>query len=115
MRLEPARPLALSRALPLRRLHHVRIREVVKGYVSAVSAGAPEAARAQHTRHRAESRDVLLVVPLVELRLQLGSDVHGVQEQTARGGGRELVAGEYLIALEAHEPLHAARHALGPR
>ena len=44
-----------------------------------------------------------------------GRDVHGVQEQTAGAGGRELVAGEYLIALEAHQPLDAARDALGPR
>src|SRR6266436_7213470 len=81
VRLEPARPLALSRLLPLRRLHHVGIRQVVEGHVFAVSAGAAEASSAEDARHGAEGGDVLLVVPLVELRLPLGGDVHGVQEQ----------------------------------
>src|SRR5215471_7377454 len=66
MRLETARPVALPRGLPLRRVLDRRRGEMIERDVLPV-AGAPEAACAQHARHGRERGDVLLVVPLVEL------------------------------------------------
>ena len=57
---------------------------------------------------------MLLVVPLVELGLELGRDVHGVEQEPARRPGRKLVAGQGLVALVAHEELDAPGHTLGP-
>src|SRR5213592_4400411 len=74
LRLQPARPVALPRLLPLVRLHHVRRLEMIERHVLPI-AGAAEAPRAEHARHGGERRDVLLVVPLVELGLQIGRDV----------------------------------------
>src|SRR5213594_316798 len=74
MRLQAARPLALPRRLPLRRLLHRGRGEVVERDVLPAAAGAPEAASAQHAGDGGERGDVLLVVPLVELGLELGRD-----------------------------------------
>src|SRR5262249_59925411 len=111
MRLQPAGPVALARLLPLRRLLHLGRRQMIEGEVLAI-AGAAEAAGAQHAGYGGERRDVLLVVPFVELDLVLGRDVHGVEQQTAGPGRRKLIAREDLIALEAHEALDLGGDAL---
>src|SRR5215831_618017 len=112
--LQPAGPVALARLLPLRRLLHVGRRQMIEGDVLAV-AGAAEAAGAEHAGHGGERRDVLLVVPLVELGLVLGRDVHRVQQQASGSGRWKLIAREDLIALEAHEALDLRRDPLRPR
>src|SRR4030095_9899271 len=99
--LKAAGPVALTSLLPLRRLLHLWLWQVVERHVLPVTAAAPEAASAQHPGHGRERWDVLLVVPLVELGLELRHDVHRVQEQSPGAGGRELVPGQELIALEA--------------
>src|SRR5262245_2719822 len=83
--------------------------------VLAITAGAAEAPRAEHAGHCGERGDVLLVVPLVELGLQLRLNVHGVEEEAAGARGWELVAGQDLIALEPHEAIHACGNPLRPR
>src|SRR5262249_21607257 len=80
LRLQAARPLAGARLLPLRGLDALRPRQRIEGDVLATAARAAEAPRAQHARHGGERGNVLLVVPLVELRLELRWDVHGVQQ-----------------------------------
>src|SRR5262245_36166864 len=112
--LQSAGPVALARLLPLRRLLHVGRRQMIEGDVLAV-AGAAEAASAEHAGHGGERRDVLLVVPLVELGLVLGRDVHRVQQQASGPGRWKLIAREDLIALEAHEALDLRRDPLRPR
>src|SRR5215467_5978064 len=114
MRLEPAGPVALTRLLPLGRLLHVGRRQVIEGDVLAV-AGAAEPPGAEHAGHGRERRDVLLVVPLVELGLVLGRDVHGVEQQTSRACRRERITRKDLIALEAHESLDPGGDPLRPR
>ena len=108
------RPVALPRLLPLGGLHDVRRGEVVERHVLARARAAAEAPRAEHAGHRGERGDVLLVVPLVELGLPLGGDVHGVQEEPARVRRRELIAGQDLHALGAQQQVDLAGHALGP-
>src|SRR5215470_7374211 len=112
--LQPAGPVALARLLPLGRLLHVGRRQMIERDVLAI-AGAAEAAGAEHAGHGGERRDVLLVVPLVELGFVLRRDVHRVEQQAARACRRQLITGKDLIALEAHEPLDPAGDALGPR
>src|SRR5580765_5058190 len=104
MWLQPARPVALARLLPLGRLLHLGRRQVVERHVLAVP-GAAEAPGAEDAGHGGERRDVLLVVPLVELGFVLRSDVHGIEEQPTRTGRRQLVARKDLIALEAPQAL----------
>src|SRR5262245_15635276 len=91
IRLETARPFTLSRDLPFRRFLDRRRGEVIERDVLPV-AGAAKAARAEHAGNGGERRDVLLVVPLVELGLELGRDVHGVQQETAGVRRRELIS-----------------------
>ena len=113
-RLEPARPVARACLLPLRRFDHRGAGQVIQGHVLAVAAGAAEASRAEHAGDGGQCRDVLLVVPLVELGLELRRDVHGVEEKPAGVPGRQLVAGQDLLALVPHQPLDLGGHALGP-
>src|SRR5262245_5276991 len=88
---------------------------MIKCHVLAVAAGATEASGAQDAGHGGQRRDVLLVVPLVELGLELRRDVHGVQQEPAGIAWRKLVAGQDLIAFEAHQTLDLRGHALRPR
>src|SRR5262249_6938359 len=111
MRLESARPVALPRLPPPRPLPDVGRRQMIERDVLPVAA-SPEATRAEHAWHRGERGDVLLVVPLVELGLEFGHDVHRVQQEPSGAGRRELIARQDLIALEAHEAIHARRDAL---
>src|SRR6266511_1854506 len=97
VRLEPARPFALSRLLPLRRLHHVGMRQVVEGHVFPVATGAAEASRAEDARHGAEGGDVLGVVPLVELGLGDLRHVHGRDQRAFRHCLLLPVCGGYCI------------------
>src|SRR5262245_46862985 len=78
--LKAAGPVALAGLLPLGRLLHFGCGQVVERHVFPVTAAAPEAAGAQHARHRGKRRNVLLVVPLVELDFELRRNVHGVQQ-----------------------------------
>src|SRR5258706_10606095 len=80
MRLEAARPFTLPRDLPLRGFLNLRRGEVVERDVLPVAARAAEAARAEDAGDGGERGDVLLVVPLVELGVELGRDVHRVQQ-----------------------------------
>jgi len=115
MRLQAARPVADPRLFPRGLLLHLRHGEVIERYVLPVAVGAPETAGAQDARERAERRKVLLVVPLVELGLELGRDAHRVHQEPAGIAGRELVAGQDLIVLEAHQAGDLACDALRPR
>src|SRR6266498_2254744 len=74
MWLQAARPVADPRRFPRAGLLHLRHGEVIERHVLPVAAGAAEAAGAQDARDRAERRNVLLVVPLVELGLEVGRD-----------------------------------------
>src|SRR6267142_462097 len=112
--LETAGPVALARLLPLGRLLNLGRREMVERHILAI-AGPAEPPGAEDARDGGERRNVLLVVPLVELGLLLRRDIHGVEEQAARAGRRKLVAREDLVPLEPHQPLDPARDALGPR
>src|SRR5712691_8566679 len=115
MRFQAACPVAFPRLLPLGRLLHLGRGEVVERHVFAAAAAATETTGAEDARDGAERRDVLLVVPLVELGLEFGRDVHRVQQQPSGIAGRELVPGQDLIALEAQQTLDAADDALRPR
>src|SRR5262245_61478286 len=97
VRLQPARPVALARLLPLGGLLHLGSGEMIERHVLAVAARAPEAARGEDAGNGAEGRDVLLVVPLVELGLEFGGDVHRVQQEPAGLLRRQLVAGQGLL------------------
>src|SRR5438270_206671 len=114
VRLQAVRPVTLARLLPLRRFHDGGPGQVVERDVFPV-AGAPEAASAEDTGHGSEGGDVLLVVPLVELGLEPGRDVHRVEQERAGVRGRQQVAGQDLVALEAHQALDPAGDTLGPR
>src|SRR5262245_16187707 len=113
MRLEAARPFALPRDLPLGRFLDRRRGEVIERDVLPV-ARAAEATCAEHAGNGREGWDVLLVVPLVELGLEFGRDVHRVQQKTAGVGRRELVTRQDLIAFEAHQAFDTTRDALRP-
>jgi hypothetical protein len=63
---------------------------------------------------RAERRNVLGVVPFVEVALVLGRDVHRNDQQSGGIGGRCAAAGEQLLALVAHQAFAEAGGALGP-
>ena len=88
---------------------------MIERHVLAVAAGAAEPSSAQDTGDGAERGDVLLVVPLVEFGLALGDDIHRIQQEPTGRGGWKLVAGQDLIALEAHQALDARGDALRPR
>src|SRR5712691_8246762 len=105
MRFQAGCPVAFPRLLPLGRLLHLGRGEVVERHVFAAAAAATETTGAQDSRDGAERRDVLLVVPLVELGLEFGRDVHRVQQEPAGIGGRELVARQDLIAFEPQQTL----------
>src|SRR5258705_13734517 len=100
MWLQPARPVALARLLPLGRLLHLRRREVVERHVLAVP-GAAESAGAEDAGHGGGRRGVVLVVPLVELGFGLRRDVHGIEEQPTPAPRRPRGARKGLIALQA--------------
>src|SRR5438477_1424109 len=100
MRLETARPFTLPRGLPLGGLLHGRRGEMVERDVLPVVAVAAESTRPEDPRNGGERGDVLLVVPLVELGLELGRDVHRVQQESAGIGWRALISGQDLVALD---------------
>src|SRR6516162_744553 len=83
--------------------------------VTLGGTSAAVAARAQGAGHRAERRDVLLVVPLVEVALVLWGDVHRDDQQCGGLRGRRSVAGKKLLPLVAHQTLAEASGALCPR
>src|SRR6516225_1220354 len=83
--------------------------------VTLGGTNAAVAARAQGVGHRAERRDVLLVVPLVEVALVLWGDVHSDDHQCGGLRGRSSVAGKKLLALVAHQALAEASGAFCPR
>jgi hypothetical protein len=72
---------------------------------------AAVAPRAQGARHRSKRRNVLGIVPLVELTFVLGCHAHRVQQQGGRVSPRQLVPRQNLFALIAHQQLDAGHDA----
>ena len=77
-----ARSTGCSRRFSTRRVRHVRVREMIDRGIALRRAAAAEAPRAQDAGHRAERRDVLVIVPFVEFGLVLRRDIHR-DEQTS--------------------------------
>ena len=77
-------------------------------------ATAAVAPRHQHARHRTELRQVLGVVPFVELALLLRRDIHRDQEQRVGARRGERIARPDLLAFEADDHLGPRGHPFGP-
>src|SRR5215472_6834652 len=84
MRPQTLRPGCVRRLAPFGRARNFGRSKMVERHITLGGAGAAVAASAQGARDRAECRDMLLVVPFVEIALVLGSDVHCDDQQ---GGG----------------------------
>src|SRR5207247_2023680 len=102
MRPQALRPGRIRRLAPFGRARHVGRGKMVEGDVTLRGPGAAVTASAQGTGHRAESRDVLLIVPFIEVALVLGGNVHPYDQQRCGFRWRRRVPRKQLLALIAH-------------
>src|SRR4029077_11566570 len=114
MRPQTLRPRRVRGFAPFGRARHLGRGKMVERDVTLGGAGTAVATGAQGTGHRAERRDMLLVVPLVEVGLVLRGNVHPYDQQRSRFGRCGAIAREQLLALKAHQALAKTRRALGP-
>src|SRR5208282_2552401 len=115
MRPQTLRPGGIRGLAPFGRARHFRRSEMVERDVALDGTSAAVAAGTQGAGHRAEGRDVLPVVPLVEIALVLGGDIHRDDQQSRSLRGCRAVTGKQLLALIAHQALAEASGAPCPR
>src|SRR6266852_8150474 len=101
MRPQALRPRGIRGLAPFGRVRHLGRGKMVKCDVTLRRAGTAVAACAQGAGHRAESRDVLVNVPFVEVALVLRGNVHRDDQQCRSLRGCGPVARKQLLALIA--------------
>src|SRR5438132_5622800 len=114
MRPQALRPGRIRRLAPFGRARHLGRGKMVECDVTLRRTRAAVAAGAQGPGYSAESRDVLLIVPFVEVALVLGGNVHPDHQQRCGFRWRRPVAREQLLALIAHQALAETRRTLCP-
>src|ERR1700736_6246855 len=82
MRPQPLRPGRIRRLAPFDRARNVGRDKMVERELTLRRARAAVSASAQGPGYSAESRDVLLIVPFVEIALVLGGDVDRDDQQS---------------------------------
>src|SRR6516162_546589 len=87
MRPQALRPGRIGGLAPLGRGSHFGRGKMIERQVTLCRAGPAVAAGAQGAGHGAECRNMLLVVPLVEIALVFGGDIHCDDRRAAASEG----------------------------
>src|SRR6266404_824359 len=114
MRPQALRPWRIGRLTPFGGARHLGRGKMVERHVTLGGAGAAVAAGAQGAGYGAERRNVLGVVPFVEVALVLGRDVHRDDQQRCRLRRSCPIAWKQLLPFIAHQAFAKTGGALGP-